>query len=197
MNQERFDDLIRAFVSDEVSRARMLKLLGKALLASTLGGFGLMSVNDDAEAKPKTCKKDSQCTVAGQVCCGGQCTVLSTLANCSGCGDVCGAGEACCDGNCTALNTLANCSACGDACGPCQKCVDGQCRNCDGCETCGEDGRCVTRDCGLAAACCVMPDGSGVCRPSCLGPGVECPPGTTCVRGTCPAPDICQVAGVT
>jgi hypothetical protein len=33
----------------------MLKLLGKALLASTLGGFGLMSMNDGAEAKPKTC----------------------------------------------------------------------------------------------------------------------------------------------
>ena len=55
MNQQRLDDLTRAFVSDEVSRARMLKVLGKALLASTLGGFGLMSVNDGAEAKPKTC----------------------------------------------------------------------------------------------------------------------------------------------
>ncbi|KAH2228177.1 hypothetical protein KXW71_009226 [Aspergillus fumigatus] len=52
---------------------------------------------------------------AGQSCCNGVCTTLTTTTHCGACGTTCPAGQGCCNGACTALNTATNCGACGRA----------------------------------------------------------------------------------
>jgi hypothetical protein len=54
MNEERFDDLTKALAAP-VSRGKMLKMVGGALLGSALGGWGLALRAEDAEAKKKRC----------------------------------------------------------------------------------------------------------------------------------------------
>ena len=77
---------------------------------------------------------------AGKVDCSGTCTLLGTVTNCSGCGDVCTGGKECengncqcptgeadCSGTCTLLRTNTNCSECGDVCTGGKGCQDGMC----------------------------------------------------------------------
>src|SRR4051794_28018958 len=60
MSQERFDELVRALATNQVSRGQMLKLAGGAFLGSVLGGFGLATGIDEADAKKKKGRKNKK-----------------------------------------------------------------------------------------------------------------------------------------
>jgi hypothetical protein len=68
MNQERFDELTKALAAP-VSRGRMLKLVGGAILGSTLGGGGLLGTKDAEAKKKKIRPKPVKCPPTGDKAC--------------------------------------------------------------------------------------------------------------------------------
>ena len=120
---------------------------------------------------------------AGQAMCANSCTSVATDSqNCGACGHACAIGQMCasgqcvcsggllaCAGQCVASNA-AHCGTCDTVCGADEGCTNGSCGTCPAGELQCTDGACVSPTAGTALHC-------GGCTP--------CPPGATCVGGTC------------
>jgi len=125
-----FDALAREVASGTLSRGRMLKLMGAALVGGTLGSLGIGGVaaaddsGVDCKRNGKRCKKDHQC-------CSGICSTSAagdTCASCRSPGGSCAAGELCCTGGICSDGTCCptSCTTSDDCC-PGMFCGLGQC----------------------------------------------------------------------
>jgi hypothetical protein len=65
-----FDELTRGMASGSISRGRALRLMGAALLGSTLGSLGIV---DEASADPPGCKRNGKNCTRNDQCCSGNC----------------------------------------------------------------------------------------------------------------------------
>jgi|SRR5829696_894123 len=96
-----FDELASGLASGSISRGRALKLMGAALVGSTLASFGMGGVA--AAAPPgctpngKNCKRDKQC-------CSGNCsnsgTCVGRVGGCAQPLEPCTTDADCCSGAC-------------------------------------------------------------------------------------------------
>src|SRR3954470_17669338 len=109
-----FDELARGLADGTVTRRRVLKLMGAALLGGLGAMVGLGTLTDDADAKKrkrKRKKKASSTSVCGPTTCPGCCSAGSCVQLAQQSATVCGrgggacvacaAGRACVDGACT------------------------------------------------------------------------------------------------
>jgi hypothetical protein len=102
-----FDELTRGLASGSISRGRALRLMGAALVGSTLGSLGGVAAADD-ECKPleRKCRKNHQC-------CSGNCSKSGTSKSgtcaCQENGGTCGSNSQCCSGNCSSGTCAAAC----------------------------------------------------------------------------------------
>lgn len=85
----------------------------------------------DPRTDPQNCSFcGHDCGSSG--CCGGLCTLLTTVHNCAACGVSCGDGESCCGSGCANVQTDPNnCGRCDHQCDPGFYCVGGVCQNPD------------------------------------------------------------------
>jgi hypothetical protein len=67
-----FDELATEMASGTLSRGRMLRLMGAALVGGTLGSLGGIAAADPCKPNGKVCKKNSQC--CSGICEGGTCS---------------------------------------------------------------------------------------------------------------------------
>jgi hypothetical protein len=91
-----FDDLARGLADGSLTRGKALRLMGAAVVGSTLGSFGIGGVAlADDECKPtgKKCRKNKQC-------CSGNCEGGTCAAACGSNGATCTEGTQCCSGFC-------------------------------------------------------------------------------------------------
>src|ERR671921_285825 len=110
-----FDDLARGLVDGTLTRGKALRLMGAAVVGSTLGSLGL---GGDASADPPGCKRNGKNCTRNDQCCsrncsGGTCqaqttttttststsTTSTTTTGCLPDGETCtGGGTPCCSG---------------------------------------------------------------------------------------------------
>lgn len=160
-----FDELAKGLASGTVTRGQAMKLVGAAILGTTLTSL----FTRRASAQSVSCPEDLE--PCGNTCC-------DTTEECCG-GVCCEPDKVCVDGQCVCE---AGSIACGSTC--CNAvtdiCVDGQCRN-PFCESCA--GHCCQIVDGgvlIDQACCTAGDST------CIRAGVGC---ICCPRGTrCPKP---------
>jgi hypothetical protein len=67
-----FDELATEMASGTLSRGRMLRLMGAALVGGTLGSLGGIAAADPCKPNGKVCKKNSQC--CSGICSSGTCS---------------------------------------------------------------------------------------------------------------------------
>jgi hypothetical protein len=118
LDQRRLDEVAHGLATGGISRARALRMLAGAALGVVLGGAGLVSVADPAEA---ACKRvGRRCGRRRGRCCRG--------ARCRNGVCVCREGRARCAGRCFDLQTSEkHCGVCGNACSGLQVCQSGDC----------------------------------------------------------------------
>jgi Stigma-specific protein, Stig1 len=180
------DDLARVLATSNVSRGRVLKIMGGALLGSVLASVPGMAW----AACPE-----------GQTRCGDRCVNLKTNErHCGSCRNRCRSTQTCCGGRCVNLQTNErHCGRCYNRCAggseEGDECVAGVCQG--GCpsgtiecgtECCQTGETCVNGTCcpnarvcgtGTSVTCCA--EGEECVRGVCLG---SCTPGTTgCCSG--------------
>ncbi|MDB5220277.1 MAG: Tryptophan synthase alpha chain [Myxococcaceae bacterium] len=144
-----------------LSSLTILPLLAGGLLVGVTGAQGCSSdlPAPAVEATPVEAGADAGCP-AGQLSCGGACTITSSDENnCGACGTKCAAGEVCSQGAC-GLSCVGNTTKCGSTC------VDTQ-SSASNCGTCGTT-------CAAGQVC-----SAGACALSCGGGATKC--GTACV----------------
>jgi hypothetical protein len=113
------DELARDLATSTVSRGRVLKIMGGALLGSVLAAVpGVAWASDD-----------DRCS-EGQTRCGERCVNLRTNErHCGSCSNRCGSNQTCCKGRCVNLQTNErHCGCCFHRCAEEQKCVSGVCQ---------------------------------------------------------------------
>jgi hypothetical protein len=117
-----FDELAIGLSSGTLSRGKALRLMGAALVGSTLGLLGMGGIaaaDEECKRNGKKCKKNRQC-------CSGICTSSGTCQSCNP-GSSCGPGGI---GTC-----FANASGTGTTCSCAGTCVT-SCDSCSASEVC-------------------------------------------------------------
>jgi hypothetical protein len=175
-----FDALATEMASGTLSRGRMLKLMGAALVGGTLGSLGGVAAADedeDEECKPlnKKCRKNHQC-------CSGKCAAGKCAPACTSNGETCTSGTQCCSGNCKDGSCVASCIPPNAI--PCDATNPGSCPG-------GLRGGCTCVDEASGGAYCSSGGSAIPCTTSCDCPtGQYCQPfggGNLCTR----AADMC------
>jgi len=171
-----FDELARALASDSLSRRKVLRLMGGALLGAALG-----SVPGVAWADDDRCSE-------GQTRCGDRCVNLKTNErHCGSCSNRCRSTQTCCKGRCVNLQkNERHCGRCGHRCEEGQECVGGVCQG--GCPIgttpCGTQCCQTGETCLQGLACCPT---AQVCGTGAFA--ICCPSAATCVDGFCESDD--------
>jgi len=125
------DELARDLATSNVSRGRVLKIMGGALLGSVLAAVpGVAWADDD------------RCS-EGQTRCGERCVNLQTNErHCGSCRNRCASNQTCCKGRCVNLQKNEHhCGSCSNRCPEGSECVGGECQCPSGTTLCG--GNCV------------------------------------------------------
>jgi hypothetical protein len=65
-----FDDLARGLANGSISRRKALRLMGAAIIGSTLGSLGI----GEASADPPGCKRNGKNCTRNEQCCSGNCS---------------------------------------------------------------------------------------------------------------------------
>jgi hypothetical protein len=155
-----FDALASEMARGTLSRGRMLRLMGAALVGGTLGSLGIREAGADDLCKPtgKKCNKDAQC-------CSGNCSRSGTsrFGTCAAADNTCSPG-----GSCGEAQTCL-----GDAECVCFQTVEGTgfCHRdqpCEGSQTCTRTADCPTGYACVAVSCCGEP---AICLRPCAGTG--------------------------
>ena len=125
-----FDELAKGLASGTISRRRVLRLMGSAIVGTVLASISGVAWAAPPEDRGRPCPKgaikcrDTCCSSPEDLCCRGVCTnVVFDRFNCGRCGNECAVGEGCCGGRCVPLNTRQNCGGCGSACLVTEQCV--------------------------------------------------------------------------
>lgn len=173
-SESSFDELARGLASGNITRGKVLKLMGAALLGGTLTSFGVGGVAlADDECKPtgKKCRKNKQC-------CSGKCEGGKCAAACTSNGTTCTAADECCSGNCVD----GQCSAC-----PAGKILrNGLClQPCEGSYDCPGVCSCFVADISDVSGYCGNARFVGACTTD-----DNCPAGMFCLGDFCTGP--CQ-----
>jgi Stigma-specific protein, Stig1 len=149
MPDRAFDELATGLASGAISRRRVLRLMGSAIVGTVLASVSGVAWAVPPEGRGRPCPKgekkcgDTCCSSPEDLCCRGVCTnVVFDRFNCGRCGNECATGEGCCGGRCVPLNTRDNCGCCGCGCLEAEICVNGSCQ-------CPEPGQTV-----CANVCC-------------------------------------------
>jgi len=195
-----FDALTRGLASGDMSRRRALRLMGAALVGSTLASLGIGEAAADPP-DPRGCKRSGKRCKNDTQCCSGNCD-SGTCASCRSIGGSCTADLECCSDsfNCSG-GTCAPCVSVGGSCtADIQCCADestnflricdipagqssGTCATCrangNPCDTSGE---CCSGDCLFATNTCATP-----CLPNCS----PCDTSGECCGGNCDG-GICE-----
>jgi hypothetical protein len=188
VGERSFDALARGLANGDMSRSRALRLMGAALVGSTLASLGI----DKAGAAPPGCKRDGKACKKNTQCCSGNCSG-GTCAPATGCREIgltCTSGSECCSAFCSNSGTC--CRGTGGDCTVDSDCCGGFCSIPSGggsgiCATCRSD----TSACTVDTECCSGICDGGICRGCRLNDspctsGVECCTGS-CVNGMCSA----------
>jgi hypothetical protein len=172
-----FDELAKGLAGGTVTRGQAMKLVGAAILGTTLTSL----FTRQASAQSVSCPEDLEpcgntCCGVTEECCGGTICCGPTEECCAGV--CCEPDKVCVDGQCVCA---AGSIPCGSTCcnAVTEICVDGQCRN-PFCESC-------------AGQCCQVVDGSVLIDQACCTTGdstctragvgcICCPRGTRCPR---------------
>jgi hypothetical protein len=155
------DELARDLATSNVSRGRVLKLMGSALLGSVLAAVPGVAW---AAACP-----------TGQTRCNDRCVNLQTNErHCGSCRNRCASNQTCCKGRCVNLQgNERHCGSCFNRCPEGSECVGGVCQAGGGCPSgttlCG--GNCVSTDC---------PSGLTLNTSTCQCEGDVCPNVSCC-----------------
>src|SRR3712207_6240589 len=98
-----FDELAKGLASDSISRRRVLRLMGSALVGAAMASIPGLAQAAPAEGRGRPCPKgqikcrDTCCSSPEDRCCHGVCTnIVFDRSNCGRCGNECAAGEGCC-----------------------------------------------------------------------------------------------------
>ena len=131
MNEERFEELSRALAAS-VSRGRMLRLVGGAMLGGAFAGWRVLLETEDAEARCGKKKRGERCT-KGEQCCTTFCQ--KKRCQCGAFEDPCASGIECCtgvciDNACTCKRAGSRCINIRDCCGFCKIWKVLQCGGC-------------------------------------------------------------------
>ena len=125
-----FDELAKGLASGTISRRRVLRLMGSAIVGTVLASVSGVAWAAPPEGRGRPCSKgekkcgDTCCSSPEDLCCRGVCTnVVFDRFNCGRCGNECAAGEGCCGERCVPLNTEQNCGGCNNACLDTEQCV--------------------------------------------------------------------------
>ncbi len=107
-----FDELAKELASGTISRRRVLRLIGSAIVGTVLASVSGVAWAAPPEGRGRPCPKVEKkcgngcCSSPEDLCCGGVCTnVVFDRFNCGRCGNECAAGEGCCGERCVPLNT--------------------------------------------------------------------------------------------
>ena len=104
-----FDELARGLANDRLSRGRMLRLMGAALLGGTLTSFGFGGIaaaqDQNDQGQNEECKPLNQKCRRNTQCCSGNCAGGKCAAACTANGGSCSINSECCSGRCGALGT--------------------------------------------------------------------------------------------
>jgi hypothetical protein len=94
-----FDELAKELASGSISRGKVLRLMGAALVGGTLASLGIGEAAADTLCKPegKKCRKDKQCCSGDCDDSSGKCAAAACVAN----GGTCTGATQCCSGNCS------------------------------------------------------------------------------------------------
>ncbi len=185
-----FDELTKGLASGSVSRRKVLRMMGGALVGGLLASIPGVAL---AQGKPAPCPSGKKCgrnccphasfvcsrgkcaCPTGTTSCGGQCvdpTIFQTdPSNCGSCGNVCAGGKTCQAGGCACPAGQTDCG------GVCRDLATDE-LNCGICgSACGTGQSCVGGQ-------CVCPTGSTLCpgNNSCVQ---NCPSGQTLNTNTC------------
>src|SRR4051794_8273670 len=152
------DELAKGLATGTLSRGKVIRWMGGALLGAALASFPGVAWANDCRPLGRECRRDSQCCSR----------------NCVRRGDdkVCGCpeGQTRCKDRCVNLKTNENhCGSCSKRCAEGQECVNGVC----GGEAC--EGEFLTPVGGGDPIC--------ACGGSCAASCDECPSGTICTNG--------------
>ena len=130
VSEQSFDDLAKGLAEGNLSRGRVLRLMGSALLGGVLASVSGVAWAAPPEGRGRPCPKgeiicgDTCCSSPEDRCCRGVCTnVVFDRFNCGRCGNECAAGEGCCGERCVPLNTNQNCGCCGCGCLETEQCI--------------------------------------------------------------------------
>ena len=180
------DELARNLTTSNISRGRVLKIMGSALLGSVLA------------AVPGVAWADDRCP-EGQTRCGDRCVNLQTNErHCGSCSNRCRSTQTCCKGRCVNLQrNERHCGSCFHRCAEGEECVSGECKpSCipNG-EPCTEATalQCCSGTCsgGKCAAC---PFGQELCNGSCVSN--SCPEGQVFLPCRCACVNACPAGKV-
>jgi hypothetical protein len=160
-----FDDLAKGLASGTLSRGKVLRWMGGALVGAALASVpGVAWAND-------RCPE-------GQTRCGDRCVNLQTNErHCGSCANRCRSTQTCCKGRCVNLQgNERHCGSCFNRCPEGSECVGGVCQAGGGCPSgttlCG--GNCVSTDC---------PSSGQTLNPSTCK--CECSANQFCCNGAC------------
>ena len=177
-----FDELARRLTSGDMSRGRVLRLMGAALVGGALGSLGI----GEASADPPGCKRNGKACKKDTQCCSGNCSGGTCAAACTSDGGACTTNGECCSDNCSDGFCCPSGSV-GLSNGTCAV-------------PCTADEQCLAAGCDPTATQCEPEFGGGgaaYCRNSGAlaecGSTADCPTGQFCVaRGL--APSACATA---
>ena len=129
-----FDELATGLASGAISRRRVLRLMGSAIVGTVMASVSGVAWAAPLEGQGRPCPRgekkcgDTCCSSPEDRCCHRDrhrvCTnVVFDRNNCGRCGNVCAAGQDCCGERCVTLNTEQNCGCCGCGCLETEQCV--------------------------------------------------------------------------
>jgi hypothetical protein len=207
-----FDDLARGLADGSITRGKALRLMGAAVVGSTLGSLGI----GEASADPPGCKRNGKTCTRSEQCCSGSCasgscqaqttttttstststTSTSTTPGCLPNGGTCTADTQCCSGTiCPSPNgkcCTPNWHSSNPTAGSCtadSECCSGICER--GSATSGLCFSCRSYggSCAAGEPCCSgEPCKNGTC---CNSPGGGCNTDADCCYTTCRADGTC------